>query len=51
MATQSNYYVELRNASGTTLCTHVRAYSCYDAMQTAGERNPGFRPLFARKLS
>lgn len=45
------YYVELRNSSGTTLCTHVIAHSSYAAMELAAERNPGFRPLFVRRLN
>ena len=44
------YFVELRNATGFTLGTHVMAHSCYDAMQLAAERNPGFRALSARLL-
>ena len=50
MANPFRYYVELRNSSGTTLGTHVIAHSSYAAMQIAGERNPGYRPLFARRL-
>ena len=46
-----HYYVEMQNATGFTQGTHVYAHSCYAAMQLAGERHPGFRPLFARKLS
>lgn len=48
MANLISYYVEMRNASGTTLGTHVMAHSSYAAMQLAAERNPGYRPLFAR---
>lgn len=48
MSNPIRHYVELRNASGTTLGTHVTAHSSYAAMQLAAERNPGFRPLFAR---
>ena len=48
MANPRNYYVELRNTSGTTIGTHVYAYSEYDAIQQALARNPGFRALFAR---
>jgi len=50
MANPFRYYVELRNSSGTTLGTHVIAHSSYAAMQLAAERNPGYRPLFARRL-
>lgn len=50
MANPFRYYVEMRNSSGTTLGTHVTAHSSYAAMQRAAERNPGWRPLFARKL-
>lgn len=49
MANARSYYVELRNSSGTTLCTHVMAHSAYEAMHLATERNPGFRPMFARR--
>ncbi|MCE2659360.1 MAG: hypothetical protein LW854_14140 [Rubrivivax sp.] len=49
MANPFHYYVELRNSSGTTLCTHVIAHSEFEAMVLAGERNPGFRALFARR--
>ncbi len=48
MANPQNYYVELRNSSGTTIGVHVYAYSEYDAMQQASDRNPGFRAMFAR---
>lgn len=48
MASPKHYFVELRNASGHTLGTHVIAHSCYEAMQLAAERNPGFRALWAR---
>jgi hypothetical protein len=50
MANPFRYYVELRNGSGTTLGTHVTAHSSYAAMQLAAEINPGWRPLFARKV-
>jgi hypothetical protein len=50
MATQGRYYVELRNHNFTTLGTHVTAHSTYAAMQLAAELNPGFRPLFARRV-
>ncbi|WP_395700208.1 hypothetical protein [Aquabacterium sp.] len=48
MSNQRSYFVEMRNASGCGLGTHVMAHSCYEAMQLAAERNPGFRPLSAR---
>jgi hypothetical protein len=50
MANPFRYYVELRNHNFTTLGTHVTAHSSYAAMQLAAERNPGFRPLFARRI-
>jgi len=50
MANPFRYYVELRNDCGTTLGTHVIAHSSYAAMQLAAERNPGYRPLCARRL-
>jgi hypothetical protein len=50
MANPNRYYVEMRNNSGTTIGTHVTAHSSYAAMDMAAERNPGFRPLFARKV-
>lgn len=48
MANPKNYYVELRNSSGTTIGVHVYAHSEYEAMQQASERNPSFRAMFAR---
>ncbi len=48
MANPKNYYVELRNNSGTTIGIHLYAHSEYAAMQMAAERNPGYRALFAR---
>ena len=48
MANPRNYFVELRNSSGTTIGTHVYAHSEYEAMQLATEQNPGFRALSAR---
>jgi hypothetical protein len=51
MANPHRYYVELRNSSGTTWGTHVTAHSSYAAMAMAAERNPGWRPLFARQVS
>lgn len=48
MANPRNYFVELRNRSGTTIGTHVYAHSEFEAMQIAAERNPGFRALSAR---
>lgn len=51
MATPFRYYVEMRNASGCTMGTHVTAHSSYAAMELAAERNPGFRALFARRVS
>ena len=50
MANPFRYFVELRNASGTTIGTNIIAHSSYAAMQLAAERNPGFRALWARKL-
>jgi hypothetical protein len=51
MANPHRYYVELRNSSGTTWGTHVTAHSSHSAMAMAAEKNPGGRPLFARKVS
>jgi len=51
MANPRNYYVELRNNSGTTQGTHVIAHSEYEAIQIALERYPGYRALFARTMS
>jgi hypothetical protein len=48
MANAKNYYVELRNSSGTTIGTHVYAQSEYAAMSSAEQNNPGFKALFAR---
>ena len=48
MANPKNYYVELRNNSGTTIGVHVYARSEYDAIQQAIARSPGYRALFAR---
>ena len=51
MANPRNYYVELRNNSGTTQGTHVYAHSEYEAIQLALVRYPGYRALFARVTS
>jgi len=51
MANPRNYYVELRNNSGTTQGVHVIAHSEYEAIQIALERYPGYRALFARTMS
>lgn len=51
MANPFRYYVELRNKSGMTIGTHLYAHSDYAAMELAAERNPGYRALFARRLS
>lgn len=51
MANPFRYYVELRNHNGMTIGTHVIAHSSYAAMELAAERNPGYRALFARRLS
>jgi hypothetical protein len=48
MTVQRQYYVELRNSSGTTVGTQVFAYSDFDAMRLARERYPDYTPLFAR---
>ncbi len=48
MANPRNYYVELRNNSGTTIGVHVYAHSEYEAIQQALARSPGFRALSAR---
>lgn len=50
MANPFRYYVELRNRCYTTLGTHVTAHSSYEAMQLVAERNPGYPPLFARRI-
>jgi len=50
MANPTRHYDELRNNSATTVGAGVTAHSAYEVMQLAAERNPGFRPLFARKL-
>jgi hypothetical protein len=50
MANPYRFCVQLRNNSGTTLVTHVTAHSTYAAMAMAAEANPGWRPLFARRV-
>ena len=35
MANPRNYYIEMRNNSGTTLGTHAYAHSEYETMQIA----------------
>ena len=48
MANTKNFYVELRNSTGTTVGKHVCAHSEYAAMSLAERQNPGFGALFAR---
>lgn len=48
MASPKNYFVELRNQSGTTIGRHVYASSEYEAMSSAEANNPGYRARFAR---
>lgn len=47
MTMQRQYYVELRNSSGTTVGTQMLAYGEFDAIRLASERYPDYRALFA----
>ena len=51
MASPGRYFVEMRNSCGTTIGVHVTAFSTHDAMTRASEDNPGYRALFARRIT